>query len=143
MLEKPLKHITFAAFIGILPLVFLWFTYMQTPPQAESPKHPSVSQKWATRKRLQSRETRKQDTLKNFQQSEFYRTIIDKNLFRPLDWTPSRQKESYRLLGTLIPTDKNAPPQAILQSTATRTTHIVRIYDTLDTNTTITDIQPK
>ena len=133
MLEKPLKHITFAAFIGILPLVFLWFTHTQTPPQAEPPNHPSVSQKWTTRKRLQSRETRKQDTLKDFQQSEFYRTIIDKSLFRPLGWTPPRQKEPYRLLGTLIPTDKDTPPQAILQSTATRPTHIVRICDTPDT----------
>ena len=32
-------------------------------------------------------------------QSDFYRTIIDNNLFRPLGWTPPRPIEPYRLIG--------------------------------------------
>ena len=47
-------------------------------------------------------------------QSEFYPTIIDNNLFRPLGWTPPRPVEPYRLLGTILPTDEKTPPQAII-----------------------------
>ena len=50
-------------------------------------------------------------------QSEFYRTIIDNNLFRPLGWTPARPTVPYRLLGTLLPIDANTPPKAIIQTT--------------------------
>lgn len=75
--------------------------------------------------------------------SDFYRTIIDNNLFRPLGWTPLRPVEPYRLLGTILSTDEKTPPQAILQSTAGNQTHIVSIGSTLDAATKIVDIQPK
>ena len=84
-----------------------------------------------------------QDSLSDFQKSDFYRTIVDNNLFRPLGWRPPRPREPYRLLGTLLPNDGETPPQAILQSTTARTTYIVRIGDKLDKATTVTDIQPK
>ncbi len=75
--------------------------------------------------------------------SDFYRTIIDNDLFRPLGWAPSRPSEPYRLLGTILPTDKNVPPQAILQSTATNKTHIVTTGDKLDADTEVVEIQAK
>ena len=81
--------------------------------------------------------------LKHFQNSDFYRTIIDNNLFRPLGWTPPRPKEPYRLLGTIIPVDAKTPSRAIIQNTVGNQTHIVTIGDTLDTDTHITDIQTK
>ena len=84
-----------------------------------------------------------QETLTDFQTSAFYLTIVDNNLFRPLGWTPPRPREPYRLLGTLIPTDGKHTAQAILHRTATRTTYIVTICDTLDADTTLIDIQPK
>ncbi|MCY3740006.1 MAG: hypothetical protein OXH00_03190, partial [Candidatus Poribacteria bacterium] len=77
-------------------------------------------------------------------QSDFYRTIINNNLFRPLGWTPPRRKEPYRLLGTMVPKDGKTPLQAIIQvSTAGNQTHIVSIGDTFDADTKIVDIQPK
>ena len=77
-------------------------------------------------------------------QSDFYRTIINNNLFRPLGWAPPRRKEPYRLLGTILPTDEKTPPQAIIQvSTAGNKTPIVSIGDTLDVNTKVLDIQSK
>ncbi len=81
-----------------------------------------------------------QKSLTDFQKTDFYRTIVDNNLFCPLGWRPPRPREPYRLLGTLIPTDGNTPPQAILQSATARTTYIVRIGDKLDKATTVTDI---
>ncbi|RKU14892.1 hypothetical protein C6503_14485 [Candidatus Poribacteria bacterium] len=76
-------------------------------------------------------------------QSDFYRTIIDNNLFRPLGWTPPRPVEPYRLLGTILPRDGHTPPQAILQATATNKTHIVTIGDKLNADTKVVEIQSK
>ena len=79
----------------------------------------------------------------HFQDTEFYRTLIDNNLFRPLGWTPPRPREPYRLLGTIVPKDAHAVPQAILQATAANITHIVTIGQKLDKDTKITDIRPR
>ena len=84
-----------------------------------------------------------QANLPDFQQSDFYRTIIGNNLFRPLGWRPPRPKEPYRLLGTIIPKDGKSPPQAILQTTAGNKIYTVTRGDTLGTDTTITNIHVK
>ena len=84
-----------------------------------------------------------QGTLKDFQKSDFYRTIIDNNLFRPLGWRPPRPIEPYRLIGTLLPTDANIPKQAILQRTPTGRTYTVRIGESLDKDTKVVDIASK
>ncbi|MYG09219.1 hypothetical protein F4167_21920 [Candidatus Poribacteria bacterium] len=89
------------------------------------------------------RQTCKPETLSDFQDTDFYRTIIDNNLFHPLGWTPPRPQEPYRLLGTIIPTDAKTPPKAIIQDSAGNQTYIVTIGDTLDTDTHVTDIQTK
>ena len=81
--------------------------------------------------------------LPDFQQSNFYLTIIDNNLFRPLGWRPPRPKEPYRLLGTILPNNGKSPSQAILQATTENRIHVVTPGDKLGTDTTITDIQPK
>ena len=75
--------------------------------------------------------------------SDFYRTIIDNNLFRPLGWTPPHPIKPYRLLGTILPRDGHTPPQAILQAIATNKTHIVTIGDRLDADTQVVEIQAK
>jgi len=84
-----------------------------------------------------------QEPSETFQETEFYRVIIDNNLFRPLGWRPPRPRETYRLLGTILPTDVNIPKQAILQSTTAGRTYTVSLGETLDTDTTVVDIQPK
>ncbi len=114
-------------------------------PAGETPRENSrpALQIWATRNWGQSRHTRPQDSLTQFQETDFYRTIIDNNLFRPLGWTPPRPIEPYRLLGTIIPTDEKTPPKAIIQNTIGNQTYIVTIGDALDTDTYVTDIQTK
>ena len=138
MSKTPLKYWSYIT-VGssVICFRFLWLTHTQPhPPEKLTPigilntQHRKVG-------------TTQQKSLTDSQISGFHRTIIENNLFRPLEWHPPRQKEIYRLLGTLIPTDENTPSQAILQSTTTRTTHIVSIGDRLDAETTVTDIQPK
>lgn len=132
----------------ILAILFLLYTAMYTHPEnttitVKTQTHPTVS---ATppRFRFQSSTHSIEDVeLKHFQNSDFYRTIIDNNLFRPLGWTPPRPQEPYRLLGTIIPTDTKSSPKAIIQDTVGNQTPIVTIGDTLDTETHVTDIQTK
>ena len=136
MSRNLLKHcVCIAVGIGVVCFGFLLRTHPQTPEK----RTPTRTRNTQYRKTVST----PQETLTDSQKSDFYRTIIDNNLFRPLGWRPPRPREPYRLLGTLIPTDGNTPPQAILQSATARTTYIVRIGDKLDKATTVTDIQPK
>ena len=74
---------------------------------------------------------------------QFYRTIIDNNLFRPLGWTPPRRVEPYRLIGTILPRSANTPPKAIIESTAGQKTYIVSIGEPLDASTEVVSIESK
>ena len=84
-----------------------------------------------------------QEALTDFQKSDFYQTIVDDNLFRPLGWRPPHLPYPYRLLGTRTPTDGKSQAQAILQSTTAGRTYTVSLGETLDPDTTVVDIQPK
>jgi len=79
----------------------------------------------------------------DFDSASYYRPIIDNNLFRPLGWTPPVPREPYRLIGTILPRSTNTPPQAILQTTAGQTTHIVTTGESLDAETEVVEIEGK
>ena len=78
-----------------------------------------------------------------FDTETYYRTIIDNNLFRPLGWRPPRPIEPYRLLGTVLATDADTPPQAIIQKTAGNKTYIVSTGEPLDASTEVVSIESK
>lgn len=138
MSKTPLKYWSYIT-VGssVICFRFLWLT--QTQPQPPE-KLTSIGILNAQHRKVG---TTQQKPLTDFQRSGFHRTIIDNNLFRPPGWQPSRPREIYRLLGTLPPNDGQTKAQAILQSTTAGTTYIVNIGDTLDTDTTVTDIQWK
>ncbi len=143
-MKKRFKYLS--CLLAVLFSLVLCFLLRSEPPIASEEirgKATFTTQIQATSNRLQSRSPGATDPLRDFQKTDFYRTIVDNNLFRPLGWRPARPREPYRLLGTLLPNDGETPPQAILQSTTARTTYIVRIGDKLDKATTVTDIQPK
>ena len=143
--RNPRKTVVFITFgvgvgIGISVVLRLFVLLTDTQPKYETPtetQHPVSPRVFP---RLFSTP---QDSLKDFQKSEFYRTIVDNNLFRPLGWTPPRPREPYRLIGTFIPTAADTPKQAILQTTAGERRHTVTIGERLDAATTVVDIQPK
>ena len=152
MSTKHIKHIgnpDIACLVGlVLAILFSLYTATHTHPEnttitVKTQTHPTVST-IPPRSRFQSSTHPIEDVeLKHFQNSDFYRTIIDNNLFRPLGWTPPRPQEPYRLLGTIIPIDSKFSSKAIIQNTLRNQTHIVTIGDTLDTDTLVTDIQTK
>ena len=140
MSRKYLKTIVFIS-IGAFSL-FSWvlLTHTQTTADPTPKENRARTTQSQTAYRLSQNS---QDPLSDFQGSDFYRTIIDNNLFRPLGWRTPRKKESYRLLGTILPTDEESNAQAILQKTPAGRTYTVTIGEMLDTETTLVDIQPK
>ena len=142
MLKGPLKYIAIVYGICIAILFLLSHTQPQQDAQPSiqpNPKGNLVPQKRTTGHGLQSTPLRPQDSTL----PDFYQTIIDNNLFRPLGWQPPRPIEPYRLIGTIIPTDGITGAQAILQTTRGKTTYIVTRGDTLGAGTTVIDIQAK
>ena len=75
-----------------------------------------------------------------FEDTDFYRTIIDNNLFRPLGWTPPRPVSPYRLLGTLVSgaTDGVWVSKAIIAVQGEM--RVVEIGDSLDSETKVLGI---
>lgn len=142
MKNKHRKTIIFISFGVVSALLWLLLTGAQTAEELNLTEKRLLQIYTIGLSQCQKPHKRNVDKLASFHKSEFYRVIIDNNLFRPLGWHPPRQKEIYRLLGTILPTDENTSPQAILRST-TGETHIIGIGDTLDPDTIITNIQPK
>lgn len=105
--------------------------------------HPTV-RRTLPRVGFQSSAHRIEDAeLKHFQDSDFYRTIIDNNIFRPLGWRPPRPIEPYRLIGTILPRRANTPPRAILQTTAGNQTYIMSLGENLSADTEVVLIESK
>ena len=136
-----LKSFTIACGIGIILILPLLFANTQHPPSTPPNRTERVNTPRTTTKRSLLTKDRKAEV--SFQETEFYRTIIDNNIFRPLGWHPERPKEPFRLLGTRIPTDGKTSPQAIIQVTQGNKTYIVTTGDTLSKDTTVTDIRHK
>ena len=144
MLRKHLKHIAIACGIGFILLFFILLA--RTQPHWYVSDEKSTALLKTTDHPLPGAQLRvpfHSSTPPPFQSTMFYRTIVDNNLFRPLGWRPPRPKSPYRLIGTIIPTDGETQPQAILRVTAGNKTHTVTIGDRLDADTIVTDIQPK
>lgn len=141
MLTFLLKRLVIACGVGIILILPLLFANTQHRPASLPNKTIKVNTPRNSQK--PSSVIKDRDTETSFQETEFYRTLINHNLFRPLGWRPARPKESFRLLGTRIPTDGKTPPQAIIQATPGNKTYILTTGDTFFKDTTVTDIQLK
>jgi len=140
------KHLKTLVFISLGVLVFVIFGFFGTPRKQTADttkKEKRPAEIPITPKKREKIGHTHTPPLADFQKTEFYRTIVDNNLFRPLGWRPPRPKDAYDLLGTLIFTDGKSEAQAILRHTTTGKTRPVGINDKLDTETTVIDIQAK
>ncbi|MCG9133462.1 hypothetical protein J5I95_17460 [Candidatus Poribacteria bacterium] len=151
MFPTPFKRIAIVCGISILFFLLWKATHTQSKVQPESTvtlKTENNIRSEQPRRRRPSRafntiQTSEREDLQNFQESEFYRAIIDNNIFRPLGWRPKKSPAAYRLIGTVVFADGKSSPQAIIQTTLGNQTHIITIGDTLAAGTTVTDIQNK
>ena len=131
------KRSYYLLIVGAFVLLFIVFVVRILSPSPPDPEPVTVQTAETQQRRVQS-------SPPVFEVSEaYYSTIIDNNLFRPLGWTPPRPVEPYRLLGTILPTDDNTPPRAIIQSTTGNTTHIVTTGERIDSHTEVVSIQHK
>ena len=82
------------------------------------------------------------DTLEAFEQTGFYRTIVENNLFLPLGTTVTKQPARYRLIATTTPTNGDSRSTALIQSIEENEIHIVTIGSKVG-EVVVVDIQPK
>ncbi|MXV74823.1 hypothetical protein F4Z99_11155 [Candidatus Poribacteria bacterium] len=146
LINKRVGNLWIAGALVLLGIVFVVSFPSPSPPIPEpSPVkgNPNAPPRLGEQPRTPSRTRFQSSALPSASQSDFYRTIIDNNLFRPLGWTPPRPIEPYRLLGTILPTDEKTPRQAIILATAANKTHIVGISERLSAETKVVDIQSK
>ena len=66
----------------------------------------------------------------------FYQTIIDNNIFRPLNWKPPQRESAYTLLGTAIAAD-GSTATAYIQERESKQFHAVTLGDQIGDMTVI------
>ncbi len=129
---------------------FLWFCNcpcnFTTFSETDSPKEVDVAPK-VERKKVVKRNEKLYAHLKPKpvdQEELFYRTIIENNIFAPLEWKPKKPAPTYRLIGTQIPVGQEIKAIAILQETSGEgNIRIVSIGTKLGEDTVVADIHPK
>lgn len=111
--------------------------------QPHNTAHPRTRTRTQTEKTPTGEKT-DTDTLNAFQQTDFYRTIVQNNLFQPLGTQPAAKSAQYTLLGTTTPPDGRIGGTAYLQHThsSDKTLISVTIGERLG-DATVVDIQPK
>lgn len=123
--------------IVITVLIGIRFLHVPKPTTPETQEHSPV----ATRALQPKPRPRAQPPIENPMDNEFYRIIVDNNLFRPLGWKPpAKNKTTYRLLGTLTNSERSA--RAILQNKTSQRTYTVSIGETFG-DFQVTEIQPR
>ena len=129
-------YLVFGVCFGLA--VFLIVSF-HMPPQPRS-QRPVTSESESVQFPLDRTQPRRKTESVRFQDTDFYRTIIDNNLFRPLGWTPPRPVSPYRLLGTLVSgaTDGVWVSKAIIAVRGE--VRVVEIGDSLDSETKVLGI---
>ena len=132
--RKPLALVFIAS--GLVVFLLASF-HIPTPIPQERPPRQVNPQRTLP---LDSADTRQKMEPVRFQDTDFYRTIINNNLFRPLGWTPPRPVSPYRLLGTLVSgaTDAVWVSKAIIDVRGQ--VRVVEIGDSLNAGTKVLGI---
>lgn len=109
-----------------------------SPPPVPAPSRPRRSLTAG----ISTPATNDAETLEAFEQTEFYRTIVENNLFLPLGTAAAKQPARYRLIATTTSANGDSRSTALIQSIAENETHVVTIGSKVG-EVTIVDIQPK
>ena len=136
LLSRKPVYLAFGVCFGLAVSLIVSF---HTPPQTR-PQRPIASESENVRFPLDKTQQHRKTGPVRFQDTDFYRTIIDNNLFRPLGWTPPRSVSPYRLLGTLVSgaTDGVWVSKAIIAVRGEM--RVVEIGDSLDSETKVLGI---
>lgn len=90
---------------------------------------------------LKPNATQQSDEKTSNNAEDFYRVIIENNIFRPLNWKPTQQEPAWTLLGTAITAD-NSTATAYITERKTNQFYAVEVGEKIG-NTVVTAILPK
>ena len=147
---KTKIQIAYICILGILCCLLYVHTLPQqdAPPEIPSPAQnrstpATVQNSTGTEKNTLTDDSRIDAELKRFQNSVFYQTIIDNNLFQSLGTARAQPTPRYRLICTTTPTNENVGGEALIQD-ITDGNAIQRVrLGTIVGSATVVDIQPK
>ena len=140
---NPLQRIliTLSMLACVCLLAVCIFHYRHIRDVLASPHIPSTSEIVSTKQSASHIRIPKREPPQQRDPDAFYQTIIDNNIFRPLNWKPTQKAPTYILLGTIIPTD-GGTATAYIQGHSSGPLHIVKLGDPLG-STTVQNITSK
>lgn len=117
--------------------------FIGTKPAMDSAKKQEMTEmkEQAETQRNRFRQRQSRATVDFGENIEFYKVIIDNNLFRPLGWTPPNNEPAYSLVGTAVHPDGVIAQATLLERRSNRY-HFVTIGEKLG-DITVKDIQAK
>ena len=117
--------------------------FIGTKPEVDSAKKQEVikMKEQAETQRNRFRQRQNRASVDFGENAEFYKVIIDNNLFRPLGWTPPNNEPAYSLVGTAVDADGVIAQATLLERRSNRY-HFVTIGEKLG-DITVKDIQAK
>ena len=117
--------------------------FIGTKPEIDSAKKQEMTEikAQAETQRNRFRQRQNRATVDFGENTEFYKVIIDNNLFRPLGWTPPNNEPAYSLVGTAVHPDGVIAQATLLERRSNRY-HFVTIGEKLG-DITVKDIQAK
>ncbi len=118
--------------VCILGILLFWDKY--SPDSPASPKTASMSSIAPVKSSAPQAQMPKSAELRRGNPGAFYQTIIDNNIFRPLNWEPPQREPIYILLGTAITTDGNTAT-AYIQERKSDQFYVVAVGDSLGEST--------
>ena len=117
--------------------------FIGTKPEIDSAKKQEMikMKEQAETQRNRFRQRQNRASVDFGENAEFYKVIIDNNLFRPLGWTPPNNEPAYSLVGTAVDADGVIAQATLLERRSNRY-HFVTIGEKLG-DITVKDIQAK
>ena len=135
-----IRNILIASFLLLLILTFGAFLYQKNTTQQNTTINPSIQKKPSNQHTIKSIPKKNKHTdSKNT--DEFYKPIIDNNIFRRLGWKPPKKPVEYILYGTASTKDENKS-KAYIYETQSKRLHTVKVGDSIG-KAKITEIREK
>ena len=128
------KVIVSCVFSILLISVILLFRYISQSDMAALTENKTIDLKEVGEKQVLIPQLSSRGETQKVDPDSFYQTIIDNNIFRPLNWKPTQKASAYRLLGTTIPSNGDTAT-AYIQERQSGQLYSVKVGDPLGEST--------
>ena len=135
-----IKNVFISGCIIILIFIISAFIYRQKTTKSNSDMEYPVTEKPVTTDVVKPQLKKNTDS-DNKSPEDFYRTIVDNNIFRPLGWRPPKKEPEYTLIGTRSYSDGDIAEAIILERRSNQL-KTVKVGETFG-KVTVKEIKPK